>query len=48
VGILAEWQTLIRRVAIVGATMTGQLPLGTGGPPTSGAPPDDIGSGGEL
>jgi hypothetical protein len=48
VGVQAEWKILIRRVDIVGETMTVQFPLGPGGPPVGGAPPTDIGPGGEL
>jgi hypothetical protein len=45
-GVPAEWQTLIHRVAIVRRVMTGQLPLGPGGPLVGGGPPDDRGLGG--
>jgi hypothetical protein len=38
VGLPIEWQTLIHRAAVTGATMTAQLPPGPGGPPTGGAP----------
>jgi hypothetical protein len=46
VGLIAESRTLIHRVAVEGATMTGRLPPGPEGPLASGAPPPERGPGG--
>jgi hypothetical protein len=33
------WWTMVQRVAVVGAAMTGKLPPGTEGPIVGGVPP---------
>jgi hypothetical protein len=47
-GVPAEWWTLIRRVAVAGAAMTGRMPPRPGGPPVGGAPLAHRGPRGEL
>jgi hypothetical protein len=46
VGLLVELWTLIHRVVVLRATMTGKLPPGPGGTLAGGAPPPDRGPGG--
>jgi hypothetical protein len=46
VGVSIAWQTMVQRVAVAGATMTGRLPLRPEGPLAGGAPPLERGPGG--
>jgi hypothetical protein len=42
------WQTMVRRAAVAGDAMTGQLPPGPEGPIMGGAPPPKGGPGGGV